>query len=72
MIFFSFGKVVLWLNQNFLLPEDTEVQSAPFQICFTSLRDSGTVLFSMKPNGEVTAVHHVTFRAVTVPCFTIV
>lgn len=47
-------RVVLWLNQNFLLPEDTEVQSAPFQICFTSLRDSGTVLFSMKPNGEIT------------------
>ncbi|XP_056382250.1 Bardet-Biedl syndrome 2 protein isoform X2 [Hyla sarda] len=47
-------RVVLWLNQNFLLPEDTEVQSAPFQICFTSLRDSGTLLLSMKPNGEIT------------------
>ncbi|XP_069822061.1 BBSome complex member BBS2 isoform X2 [Dendropsophus ebraccatus] len=47
-------RVVLWLNQNFLLPEDTEVQSAPFQICFTSLRDSGTLLLNMKPNGEIT------------------
>ncbi|XP_072278942.1 BBSome complex member BBS2 [Pyxicephalus adspersus] len=47
-------RVVLWLNQNFLLPEDTEVQSAPFQICFTSLRDSGNLLINMKPNGEIT------------------
>ncbi|XP_044125868.1 Bardet-Biedl syndrome 2 protein [Bufo gargarizans] len=47
-------RVVLWLNQNFLLPEDTEVQSAPFQICFTSLRDSGTLLLNMKPSGEIT------------------
>ncbi|PIN97328.1 hypothetical protein AB205_0164560, partial [Aquarana catesbeiana] len=46
--------IVLWLNQNFLLPEDTEVQSAPFQICFTSLRDGGTLLINMKPNGEIT------------------
>ncbi|KAM9301908.1 BBSome complex member BBS2 [Gastrophryne carolinensis] len=47
-------RVVLWLNQNFLLPEDTDVQSAPFQICFTSLRDGGTLLIKMKPNGEIT------------------
>ncbi|XP_018410898.1 PREDICTED: Bardet-Biedl syndrome 2 protein [Nanorana parkeri] len=47
-------RVVLWLNQNFLLPEDTEVQSAPFHICFSSLRDGGTLLISMKPNGEIT------------------
>ncbi|XP_040185084.1 Bardet-Biedl syndrome 2 protein isoform X1 [Rana temporaria] len=47
-------RVVLWLNQNFLLPEDTEVQNAPFQICFTSLRDGGTLLINMKPNGEIT------------------
>ncbi|XP_075694830.1 BBSome complex member BBS2 isoform X1 [Rhinoderma darwinii] len=47
-------RVVLWLNQNFLLPEDTEVQSAPFQISFTSLRDSGPLLLNMKPNGEIT------------------
>lgn len=47
-------RIVLWLNQNFLLPEDTEVQSAPFQICFTSLRDGGTLLINMKPNGEIT------------------
>ncbi|KAM4614369.1 BBSome complex member BBS2 [Discoglossus pictus] len=46
-------RVVLWLNQNFLLPEDAEIQNAPFQISFTSLRDSGKLLISMKPNGEI-------------------
>ncbi|XP_053305283.1 Bardet-Biedl syndrome 2 protein [Spea bombifrons] len=46
-------RVVLWLNQNFLLPEDTEMQSMPFQISFTSLRDGGTLLIRMKSNGEI-------------------
>ncbi|KAG8563268.1 hypothetical protein GDO81_015993 [Engystomops pustulosus] len=63
-------RVVLWLNQNFLLPEDTEVQSAPFQICFTSLRDSGTLLLNMKPNGEVNVVPYVSSTAVIVLYFT--
>uniref|UniRef100_A0A8C5PQR3 Bardet-Biedl syndrome 2 protein homolog n=1 Tax=Leptobrachium leishanense TaxID=445787 RepID=A0A8C5PQR3_9ANUR len=47
-------RVVLWINQNFLLPEETETQSAPFQISFTSLRDGGTLLVTMKSNGEIT------------------
>ncbi|XP_004913585.1 Bardet-Biedl syndrome 2 protein isoform X2 [Xenopus tropicalis] len=46
-------RVVLWLNQNFLLPEDAEIQNAPFQISFTSLRDGGTLLLSMKASGEI-------------------
>ncbi|KAM8946161.1 BBSome complex member BBS2 isoform 2-T2 [Pelodytes ibericus] len=46
-------RVVLWLNQNFLLPEETEMQSTPFQISFTSLRDGGTLLITMKPSGEI-------------------
>ncbi|XP_063294308.1 Bardet-Biedl syndrome 2 protein isoform X1 [Pelobates fuscus] len=47
-------RVVLWINQNFLLPEETETQSTPFQISFTSLRDGGTLLITMKSNGEIT------------------
>ncbi|KAG8437672.1 hypothetical protein GDO86_008397 [Hymenochirus boettgeri] len=46
-------RVVLWLNQNFLLPEDTEIQNIPFQIGFTSLRDGGALLLGMKASGEI-------------------
>ena len=49
-----FFKVVIWLNQNFLLPEDTSIQSAPFQVCFTSLRDGSQLYIKIKPSGEVT------------------
>lgn len=43
----------MWLNQSFLLPEDAELQSAPFQVCFTSLRDAGQLCIKIKPSGEV-------------------
>lgn len=46
-------KVVMWLNQNFLLPEDTNIQNAPFQVCFTSLRNGGQLYIKIKLSGEV-------------------
>ncbi|XP_019361333.1 PREDICTED: Bardet-Biedl syndrome 2 protein isoform X2 [Gavialis gangeticus] len=46
-------RVVMWLNQSFLLPEDAEFQSAPFQVCFTFLRDAGQLCIKMKPCGEI-------------------
>lgn len=46
-------KVVMWLNQNFLLPEDTNIQNAPFQVCFTSLRNGGQLCIKIKLSGEV-------------------
>ena len=46
-------KVVMWLNQNFLLPEDTNMQNAPFQVCFTSLRNGGQLYIKIKLSGEV-------------------
>ncbi|XP_075432983.1 BBSome complex member BBS2 isoform X1 [Ascaphus truei] len=46
-------RVVLWLNQNFLLPEDTDTQSAPFPVSFTCLRSAGPLVISVKPNGQV-------------------
>uniref|UniRef100_A0AC11CI73 Bardet-Biedl syndrome 2 n=1 Tax=Ovis aries TaxID=9940 RepID=A0AC11CI73_SHEEP len=47
-------RVVMWLNQNFLLPEDTNMQNAPFQVCFTSLRNGGQLYIKIKLSGEIT------------------
>ncbi|KAL4683036.1 hypothetical protein H8957_006313 [Semnopithecus entellus] len=47
-------RVVVWLSQNFLLPEDTHIQNAPFQVCFTSLRNGGHLYIKIKLNGEIT------------------
>ncbi|XP_031470763.1 Bardet-Biedl syndrome 2 protein isoform X2 [Phasianus colchicus] len=46
-------RIIMWLNQSFLLPEDAEFQSAPFQVCFTSLRNAGQLLIKIKPGGEI-------------------
>ncbi|NXU54082.1 BBS2 protein, partial [Turnix velox] len=46
-------KIVMWLNQSFLLPEDVEFQSGPFQVCFTSLRNAGQLCIKIKPGGEI-------------------
>lgn len=46
-------KVFVWLNQNFLLPEGTDIQNAPFQVCFTSLRNRSQLYIKVKLNGEV-------------------
>ncbi|KAF6287564.1 Bardet-Biedl syndrome 2 [Rhinolophus ferrumequinum] len=50
-------RVVIWLNQNFLLPEDTNIQNAPFQVCFTSLRNGGQLYIKIKLSGEVDEYH---------------
>uniref|UniRef100_A0AC11CI36 Bardet-Biedl syndrome 2 n=2 Tax=Caprinae TaxID=9963 RepID=A0AC11CI36_SHEEP len=50
-------RVVMWLNQNFLLPEDTNMQNAPFQVCFTSLRNGGQLYIKIKLSGEVDEYH---------------
>ncbi|XP_052023070.1 Bardet-Biedl syndrome 2 protein [Apodemus sylvaticus] len=47
-------RMVTWLNQNFLLPEDSNIQNVPFQVCFTSLRNGGQLYIKMKPSGEIT------------------
>ncbi|KAL0621663.1 Bardet-Biedl syndrome 2 protein [Plecturocebus cupreus] len=47
-------RVVVWLSQNFLLPEDTHFQNAPFQVCFTSLRNGGHLYIKIKLSGEIT------------------
>uniref|UniRef100_A0A5F9DWD5 Bardet-Biedl syndrome 2 n=1 Tax=Oryctolagus cuniculus TaxID=9986 RepID=A0A5F9DWD5_RABIT len=47
-------RVVVWLSQNFLLLEDTAIQNAPFQVCFTSLRNGGQLCIKVKPSGEIT------------------
>lgn len=46
-------KVFVWLNQNFLLPENTDIQNAPFQVCFTSLRNGSQLYIKVKLSGEV-------------------
>ncbi|KAJ8271906.1 hypothetical protein COCON_G00107650 [Conger conger] len=43
-------RVVMWLNQNFLLPEGTDTPD----VCFTSLRQGGLLSVSMQSNGEIT------------------
>ncbi|KAJ8398586.1 hypothetical protein AAFF_G00421140 [Aldrovandia affinis] len=43
-------RVVMWLNQNFLLPEGTDTPD----VCFTSLRQGGLLSISMQSNGEIT------------------
>ncbi|XP_044290035.1 Bardet-Biedl syndrome 2 protein isoform X2 [Varanus komodoensis] len=45
--------VILWLKQNFLLPEDMKMQSESFEVCFTSLRDAGQLCIKMQPSGEI-------------------
>uniref|UniRef100_A0A8C0XI47 Bardet-Biedl syndrome 2 protein homolog n=1 Tax=Castor canadensis TaxID=51338 RepID=A0A8C0XI47_CASCN len=47
-------RIAMWLNQNFLLPEDTTIQNAPFQVCFMSLRNGGQLYIQIKPSGEIT------------------
>ncbi|XP_049720070.1 Bardet-Biedl syndrome 2 protein isoform X3 [Elephas maximus indicus] len=47
-------RVVIWLSQNFLLPEDSNIQNAPFRVCFTSLRNGGQLYIKVKPSGEIT------------------
>uniref|UniRef100_A0A3Q3J768 BBSome complex member BBS2 n=1 Tax=Monopterus albus TaxID=43700 RepID=A0A3Q3J768_MONAL len=48
-------RVVMWLNQNFLLPEGV---SSP-DVSFTSLRGRGMLSISMASNGQVDELHSV-------------
>ncbi|ETE64406.1 Bardet-Biedl syndrome 2 protein-like protein, partial [Ophiophagus hannah] len=43
---------VVWLKQNFLLPEDVEMQNEWLEVCFTSLRDTGQLYIRMNSGGE--------------------
>ncbi|XP_033013160.1 Bardet-Biedl syndrome 2 protein isoform X2 [Lacerta agilis] len=45
--------VIMWLKQNFLLPEDMAIHNEYFEVCFTSLRDAGQLCIKMKPSGEI-------------------
>ncbi|KAJ8281179.1 hypothetical protein GJAV_G00064420 [Gymnothorax javanicus] len=43
-------RVVMWLNQNFLLPEGIDSPN----VCFTALRQGGLLSINMQSNGEIT------------------
>ncbi|XP_063169031.1 Bardet-Biedl syndrome 2 protein isoform X2 [Candoia aspera] len=45
--------VIMWLKQSFLLPEDVEIQNESFEVCFTSLRDTGQLRIQMHSGGEI-------------------
>ncbi|XP_032086553.1 Bardet-Biedl syndrome 2 protein isoform X2 [Thamnophis elegans] len=45
---------VVWIKQNFLLPEDVEMQNESLEVCFTSLRDTGQLGIRMSSSGEIT------------------
>ncbi|KAL6039451.1 hypothetical protein STEG23_025156 [Scotinomys teguina] len=47
-------RMVMWLNQNFLVPEDTTIQIDPFHVCFTSLHNGGQLHIKIKSSGEIT------------------
>eukprot|EP00062_Callorhinchus_milii_P018877 gi/632972814/ref/XP_007902846.1/ PREDICTED: Bardet-Biedl syndrome 2 protein [Callorhinchus milii] len=47
-------RVVMWMNQSFLLPGDVECSGAPLKACFTSLRDNGQLSLKMQANGQIT------------------
>uniref|UniRef100_UPI00398EC15B BBSome complex member BBS2 isoform X2 n=1 Tax=Pristiophorus japonicus TaxID=55135 RepID=UPI00398EC15B len=47
-------RVVMWMNQNFLVPEDIECLSMPLEVCFMSLRNGGQLSIKMNTNGEIT------------------
>uniref|UniRef100_A0A670YE55 Bardet-Biedl syndrome 2 protein homolog n=1 Tax=Pseudonaja textilis TaxID=8673 RepID=A0A670YE55_PSETE len=50
---------VVWLKQNFLLPEDVEMQNEGLEVCFASLRDTGQLYVRMNSGGEVDSSHSV-------------
>uniref|UniRef100_A0A8C6XHA5 BBSome complex member BBS2 n=1 Tax=Naja naja TaxID=35670 RepID=A0A8C6XHA5_NAJNA len=50
---------VVWLKQNFLLPENVEMQNEWLEVCFTSLRDTGQLYVRMNSGGEVDSSHSV-------------
>ncbi|KAG8143924.1 hypothetical protein E2320_001066 [Naja naja] len=47
---------VVWLKQNFLLPENVEMQNEWLEVCFTSLRDTGQLYVRMNSGGEISII----------------
>ena len=47
-------RILLWVNQNFLLAEDLKVEAGqPLHVVFISLRGSGPLWIRMENNGQV-------------------
>ena len=46
-------QVVMWLNQNFLLPEEIEGKDTALDIMFLSLRTGNPVAIKMDQSGNV-------------------
>ncbi|KAM3829164.1 BBSome complex member BBS2 isoform 3-T3 [Vipera latastei] len=44
---------ITWIKQNFLLPEDVEMQNELLDVCFTSLRDTGQLCIRMNSSGKI-------------------
>ncbi|KAL7978686.1 hypothetical protein Chor_013175 [Crotalus horridus] len=44
---------ITWIKQNFLLPEDVEMQNELLEVCFTSLRDTGQLCIRLNLSGEI-------------------
>uniref|UniRef100_A0A8C4PWL5 Bardet-Biedl syndrome 2 n=1 Tax=Eptatretus burgeri TaxID=7764 RepID=A0A8C4PWL5_EPTBU len=45
-------RVAIWLNQNFLLPQEFVCDSSFLNVCFVCLRGSGSLSISIKQNAE--------------------
>lgn len=55
-------QIVMWINQNFLLQEDVQVDaSGSINFAFMSLRGTGPFHFKMDPSGMVRVVLFIAF-----------
>ncbi|XP_060066741.1 Bardet-Biedl syndrome 2 protein homolog [Ylistrum balloti] len=48
------ARVLLWINQNFLLQDDLVCEGSNLHFSFLSLRGSGPLVFKMEASGQVT------------------
>lgn len=48
------NRVLMWINQNFLLQEDLDSKGTDLDVRFVSLRDSGALFLLMTQSGQVT------------------
>lgn len=46
-------KVVMWINQNFLLQEDISAAGSTLDVTFLSLRGTGPLVLKMEQGGQV-------------------
>ena len=53
------NRVVMWINQNFLLQEDITADGSTFNITFVSLRGSGPIKIKMEQGGQVVILFYV-------------